>query len=561
MGLTSPWYPFIVTALCLALCAAIARRDPWYRAHLAEAGPGRFESIDGLRGFLAIGVFFTHVIATYGYYAHGRYSTFSPVHAVMGQVGVSIFFMITGFLFWRRALRAKGGLDARTLYLSRIRRLVPMYLVSVALALLVVAVMSGLQLREPLVPFLKELRTWLSFGFMNASDLNGVKDAHIINAVYWTLAYEWSFYLALPLLALFARGWAFVALAAATLFFGIQAPITLNFLAGALAAMAVERGLLNGRLARAWLAPVPLAAIAMVLLAFDEAYHPAAIGLLFVAFLFVVDGNSLFGLLPPRMRLGGAYQRFRGEVAGRETVESNEALACAKLAATLQWAFDTVPAYQGFRGLLDARGDVRDVLQRLPVTDKLDIKRHPERYLSRAMSASSRMEMFTGGSTRNPMQFYLQRHVTRPKEFAFIQSFRERAGVGAGDLVLALRGRTVPTAAQPGGRIWMREPIKRQLILSSDHLEKRYMPAYAEALALHRPTYIEAFPSALFPLARWLAANPLPEFTRGVKGVMLYSENELARSTAQMLERVSPPTPTSDVTDAIRICVSAISRR
>ncbi|HXN16309.1 MAG TPA: hypothetical protein VN878_08015, partial [Usitatibacter sp.] len=73
--------------------------------------------------------------------------------------------------------------------------------------------------------------------------------------------------------------------------------------------------------------------------------------------------------------------------------------------------------------------------------------------------------------------------------------------------------------------IWMHEPIKRQLILSSDHLERRYMPAYAEALALHHPAYIEAFPSALFPLARWLAENPLPEFTRGVKGVMLYSEN------------------------------------
>jgi len=71
----------------------------------------------------------------------------------------------------------------------------------------------------------------------------------------------------------------------------------------------------------------------------------------------------------------------------------------------------------------------------------------------------------------------------------------------------------------------MHEPIRRQLILSSDHLEKRYMPAYMEALALHRPEYIEAFPSALFPLARWLAANPLPEFTRAVKGVMLYSEN------------------------------------
>ena len=34
---------------------------------------------------------------------------------------------------------------------------------------------------------------------------------------------------------------------------------------------------------------------------------------------------------------------------------------------------------------------------------------------------------------------------------------------------------------------------------------------------------------------------------------------EIAASTAQMLERVSPPTPTSDVTEAISICRSTSS--
>ena len=50
---------------------------------------------------------------------------------------------------------------------------------------------------------------------------------------------------------------------------------------------------------------------------------------------------------------------------------------------------------------------------------------------------------------------------------------------------------------------------------------------FAAALGrvMHRPAFIEAFPSALYPLARWLAAHPMPEFTREVKGVMLYSAN------------------------------------
>ena len=235
------------------------------------------------------------------------------------------------------------------------------------------------------------------------------------------------------------------------------------------------------------------------------------------------SAGRAYSLLPARVRLGSSYGRYRDEVSPGAADASAVALAVdRKLAASLRWALDTVPAFERFRGL--ASRDVRALLAELPVTDKLDIKRHPERYLSARAPAAARMEMFTGGSTRNPMRFYLQKHVSRPKEFAYIQDFRRRLGMTGEDLVLALRGRTVPTAAD-GGSIWMLEPIKRQLILSSDHLERRFMPAYAEALARHRPRFIEAFPSALYPLARWLAANPLPEFTRNVRGVMLYSEN------------------------------------
>ena len=301
MPVTSLWPALFIAIACVVMSEAIARRDRWYRDHLASLTRNRFHAIDGLRGFLALGVFFIHVIASRGYYAEGHwYSTFSPVHANLGESGVAMFFMITGFLFWGKALRARAGIDTRALYASRIRRLVPMYLVSVAFSLLVAAALTGFVLREPPIAFLKEIRPWLSFGFMDTHDLNGLKDAHIINAVYWTLAYEWSFYLALPLLALFARGPWFLLLAAVAIFFGIQAPITLYFLCGALAAMIVERDLLGGRLAKWWMAPFPLAAIALVLTGFDTAYRPAPVVLLFVAFLFVVDGNTLFGLLRTR---------------------------------------------------------------------------------------------------------------------------------------------------------------------------------------------------------------------------------------------------------------------
>jgi peptidoglycan/LPS O-acetylase OafA/YrhL len=345
MNVASLWFPAIVVVLCLALGAAIVHAAPWFQARLAEQSAHRYAPLDGLRGFLALGVLF--VMTTRGWYVHGRWdASFAPFYVVTGQAGVSVFFMITGFLFWSRALQ--GPIDARALYLSRLRRLTPMYLVSVALALAVIAALSGLVLRTDLLQLARELRPWLSFGFLDAGPVNGVQEAHYVNAVYWTLAFEWSFYLALPLLALFARGRAFVLLAALVLFFGLRTPITLNFLAGALVAAAVENRWLTGRLASPWLAPVPLAALSGVF-ATDTAYSPSSVALLAVFFAFVADGNTLAGLLRTQAaRLLGlvsySFYLLHGIVIFAAYRILDAALPVASLGAVQHWAVAAVAA-------------------------------------------------------------------------------------------------------------------------------------------------------------------------------------------------------------------------
>ena len=237
------------------------------------------------------------------------------------------------------------------------------------------------------------------------------------------------------------------------------------------------------------------------------------------------SAGRAYALLPQGIRIGGAYSAFRGELAASQGRVGAWRLARRKLEDTLRWAIETVPAYRRYAALLDEMEDPADLLAQMPVIGRLEIKRDANHYLSGAMPASKRLRMFTGGSTLNPMQFYLHRDLSRPKEYAFMQAFRERLGAGGKELTLSLRGRTVPSATRQGGCLWMLEPIKRQLVLSSDHLEERYMPQYAATLTEYKPAFIEAFPSALYPLARWLAEHPLPDFTSSLRGVMLFSEN------------------------------------
>lgn len=301
MTLSNPLAWFAICALCLALGAALARASGFYRERLAEAGGGRFETIDGLRGFLALGVFGTHAVNMYTLHTSGEWVTGSaPFYGTAARAGVALFFVITGFLFWLRVLRSGDAFDARAFFASRLRRLTPMYLMSVLMVLAVVAAASGLALREGPAGLARDLRPWLSFGFMRTGEINGMDEARYINAVYWTLAYEWMFYVALPFLALFARSLrGGLALGATVLVFGTQSPIVYNFLAGALAAWLVHTRALEGRLESPWLAPVPLTALALYFLV------PGMPGLLqaaalLVFFVFVVHGFSVFGLLRSR---------------------------------------------------------------------------------------------------------------------------------------------------------------------------------------------------------------------------------------------------------------------
>jgi phenylacetate-CoA ligase len=235
--------------------------------------------------------------------------------------------------------------------------------------------------------------------------------------------------------------------------------------------------------------------------------------------------GRFYRVVPQRIRLGSAYVRFSSE-AGLPTTGIRWEQVAIKLEATLA-AAATAPAYAAHAAqMTNQQLDVFQRLRALPLVTKADIKAHLLAYVHPDINPSQRMQTFTGGSTAQPMTFYLHRHMSRPKETAYVQHINKNLlGAAVGDWTLSLRGRTVASAATPTGRVWATEPIKRHLLFSSDHLEPRYMPAYVEALMRLRPRQIHAYPSALYPLARWFSQHPSPEYTQKVVGILLTSEN------------------------------------
>ncbi len=246
-------------------------------------------------------------------------------------------------------------------------------------------------------------------------------------------------------------------------------------------------------------------------LALEDFLHPWVSRYLGAPSWLQATAGRAYACLPPALRYGRAYGEFRATLEATRDAAAARAFALARLEETLAWALETVPAYQDYRGLAAGGRDARAVLRELPVTDKLDIKRNPASYLSRGDARLGAAQDVHGWLDAQRRCSSGCRSTSRGR--ASTRSCASCAiGWRAGGQTWCWRfaGARLPPAAHPGGRPWMHEPVKRQLVISSEHLARRYLPSCAAALARFRPALHRGLPSALYPLARWLEAHPLP---------------------------------------------------
>lgn len=316
LGPVSPLPSAAALLLAFATAALLGRRA-------SVAAPGRFASIDGLRGYLALGVFLHHACIWY-FYQHGAVWQLPPsrLYTHLGHSSVAVFFMITGLLFFSKLLDARERpLDWLKLFVSRLLRLVPLYLAVMALLFATVAVLSGGELQEPARTVLKQALRWLGFTMYGNPPINQVEVTKIVVAgVTWSLPYEWFFYGLLPLLALgvgVRPRWPYLLLGLLTLLALLDwhaLAVHLWAFAGGIAAAWAVRSRRLCRFAQGRMASLLIiTSVAAAVGGFAVATDYTVLLLLGIAFVLVACGNSLFGLLlHPASRLLGemAYSLY-----------------------------------------------------------------------------------------------------------------------------------------------------------------------------------------------------------------------------------------------------------
>jgi peptidoglycan/LPS O-acetylase OafA/YrhL len=220
--------------------------------------------------------------------------------------------MITAFLFWGRA-HAKGGIEPKSFFASRVFRIYPLYLVFISLLFVAVAYDSNWTALEPASTIAKECVKWALFRTVIINRDTAVR----FGAVAWTLLYEAWFYLSLPLLAfvflqkngLWKKALAIVVVVALLFVDHLQIAICAAFLGGIVAVYWRVDGRRIQVAGSKTASLVALACLACVGLFIYDPFNPAAIALLTVFFVVIASGNTLFGLL------GLPAARWLGEIS------------------------------------------------------------------------------------------------------------------------------------------------------------------------------------------------------------------------------------------------------
>ena len=238
------WFALVAA---FAVAASLALRVPALRRRIERVEPARLRGLDGLRGLLAISVFVHHAYLTRHAALVGSWGTTGNAFIqVLGLGSVSIFFMITAFLFWSRVIARAGMIAPLALYRARFGRIFPAFAGSVVALLAVVAWQTHGVLAEPPAIVAIEAARQFSLGLATGSIVNGLPHADLIDAgVTWSLGFEAVFYALLPLLALAVRvrrSWlAMLFIAAISIAFARHLWVVAMFLPGMVAAEIAAR--------------------------------------------------------------------------------------------------------------------------------------------------------------------------------------------------------------------------------------------------------------------------------------------------------------------------------
>lgn len=225
------------------------------------------------------------------------------------------------------------------------------------------------------------------------------------------------------------------------------------------------------------------------------------------------------------MREGRRFEKHLQEIESTQCMTS-DALGSwrdAMLGKVLSHAIDHVPYYRDL-GLSQvvARSGAAEALAAFPIIDKAIVRGCGDRFIADDASRPL-LKGSTSGTTGTPLSLRQDLRAIN-RENAFVWRQLEWAGLKRGERRVWMRGDLVAPAHTDTPPFWRMNHAEKMLMFSSYHLSDKQIPAYLDAMAHFDPVLIQAYPSSITLVAKWLDAQDRTYPGRALKGIVTSSE-------------------------------------
>jgi phenylacetate-CoA ligase len=228
--------------------------------------------------------------------------------------------------------------------------------------------------------------------------------------------------------------------------------------------------------------------------------------------------------IPDHIRYGKTYRdkyKFLKE-SQWWTKEKQEEYQMEQISKLLKHAYENVPYYTR---VFDERGlkpkDIKNFndLKQLPYLTKEIIRENLKDLIAVNYDKSKLKPVKTGGTSALPMDFFSDPQVDKAGEWAFISNLWQRVGYNDKKInrCVILRG-DIP-------KNLLYEYKGRDLILSSFQMTEKNMKLYVKLIEEFNPDYIQAYPSSIYILSKYIIRNDIKIKLNKLKYIFCSSED------------------------------------
>ena len=173
-------------------------------------------------------------------------------------------------------------------------------------------------------------------------------------------------------------------------------------------------------------------------------------------------------------------------------------------------------------------------LDQFAFIDKQDVKASPDAFLNTKIRPKFTVKGSTSGTTGTPLSIP-QNLNSVLREQAFVSRHLEWAGYQKGDKRAWIRGDMVVPLEQKQAPYWRYSWFDNMILLSSFHLTPKSIPSYLQAMIDFGVDIIQAYPSSIATLARYLEAHNA--YYAGTLKSIVTSSESLAEEDRLVIEK------------------------